>query len=64
MPPILPPPAAYATFKQAQSYTTLGRTTIEGLIRAGKLPACKIGRRVLIRFADLDHLLKPKPQAN
>jgi excisionase family DNA binding protein len=57
MSPVQTPTAAYATFEQAQDYTTLGRTSLEKLIREKRLTARKIGRRVVIAYKDLDALI-------
>jgi excisionase family DNA binding protein len=43
--------------------TGIGRTTIFGLIRDGRLPAVKLGSRTLIRVADLEILLASLPPA-
>ena len=32
----------------------LGRTTVHALVKSGELPAVKIGRRVMIRRADIE----------
>ena len=37
--------------------TGLGRTTLYQLIGQGELPSCKVGRRRLIRAADLEAFL-------
>ena len=55
--PVQTPPAAFATFEQATSYTTLGRTSLEKLIREKKLTARKVGRRVVFAYKDLDAML-------
>jgi excisionase family DNA binding protein len=57
MSPVQAPTAAFATFEQAQAYTTLGRTSLEKLIREKRLTARKIGRRVVIAYKDLDALI-------
>ena len=77
-----PPAAAPATPEAGRSaYTVegagrrlggIGRTTVYGLIAAGKLEAVKLGSRTLITAASINALLaglprvakKPEPQRN
>ena len=48
--------------RQAADYLGVSEDTIDRLRKAGHLPARKIGRRVLIRTADLDALITAEPQ--
>ena len=48
--------------QQAGDYLGLSVQTIDRLRKAGHLPARKIGRRVLIRTADLDALIAAEPE--
>ena len=70
-----PEPAAHATTPQAPAdatddlltraevarYLRVSDRTVSRLIRAGKLPAARIGRAVRIRHADLLNMLNGKP---
>lgn len=57
------PPLSRATDRLSYSIgevaelTGLGRTTLYQLIGQGELPSCKVGRRRLIRAADLEAFL-------
>lgn len=42
--------------------TGLSKTTIYGLIASGQLASCKVGKRRIIRYVDLDRLISPKPE--
>jgi excisionase family DNA binding protein len=44
---------------EAAAMIGLGRTTFYGLIKSGKIPVVKIGKRTLIRSTDLKHLITP-----
>jgi excisionase family DNA binding protein len=56
------PPLALSV-NAASKASGIGRTTIFGLIRDGRLPAVKLGSRTLIRVADLETLLASLPPA-
>lgn len=51
-----PPRLAYSVADVVEQ-TGLGKTTVHGLIASGELPSCKIGKRRIIRHADLEKLL-------
>lgn len=48
--------------KQAAEYLGISVQTIDHLREAGHLPSRRIGRRVLIRTADLDALIAAEPE--
>ena len=52
--------AAYS-IPQVMAKIGIGRDKLYGLIREGKLPARKLGRRTLIVASDLDAFLKSLP---
>lgn len=52
-----PPARLSYTVDEAAAAIGIGRTTLYGLIGNGTLPAVKIGKRTLIRAADLHRLL-------
>ncbi|MDR2881213.1 MAG: helix-turn-helix domain-containing protein [Azoarcus sp.] len=45
------------TIPEAVAASGLTRTALYGLIRAGQLPRAKVGKRTLIRSADLQKLI-------
>jgi excisionase family DNA binding protein len=47
-------PARYGSAAEAARYTGLSPKTIRRWVAAGVVPGYRVGRRVLIRFADLD----------
>lgn len=51
-----PAPVA-GSVEQIAPYLGLSRTSIFALIKSGRLPAARIGRRTLIRYADADALI-------
>ncbi|WP_353209370.1 helix-turn-helix domain-containing protein [Sphingorhabdus sp.] len=73
-----PEPAAHATTPQARAdatdelltraeaalYLRVSDRTVSRLIRAGQLPASRIGRAVRIRHADLLHMLNGNPNTS
>jgi excisionase family DNA binding protein len=44
--------------KEAAAMLSLSRWTIRAMIREGRLPAVRIGRRVLIERAELERLVE------
>ena len=51
----------FLTVKQAAEVSSLGASTIRLLIRKRQLRAQKVGRRVLIKRADLESFLEAQP---
>jgi excisionase family DNA binding protein len=51
----------YLTRQDAVDITTLSITTIDRLIRAGQLPAVRVGRRVLIPRRGFEAWLQAQP---
>lgn len=51
----------FLTVKEAGSLSSLGSSTIRVLIRQRKLRAHKVGRRVIIKRADLEKYLEANP---
>lgn len=45
-------------YSEAMEYTGLGRTLLTQLVTSGKVPAAKIGKRVLISRDGLDRYLE------
>ena len=54
-------PADLLTRAEAARYLRVSDRTVSRLIRAGKLPAARIGRAVRIRQSDLLNMLNEKP---
>jgi len=52
------PTAAWLTYKEAQQYASLGRTTLTALVTSGVVPAAKIGKAVRISRAGLDEYMR------
>jgi len=52
------PVAAWLTYKEAQQYASLGRTTLTILVTSGTIPAAKIGKAVRISKAGLDEFMQ------
>ncbi len=50
------PPLTY-TIKDAVKATGLSRSSFYNLINSGRLPRLKVGKRVLLRAADIQQLL-------
>jgi excisionase family DNA binding protein len=48
-----------AGLDQAAQYLSLSRKYVEKLVATGRLPSYKIGRRVLVKYDDLNALLQP-----
>ncbi|MFQ5542189.1 MAG: helix-turn-helix domain-containing protein [Candidatus Binatia bacterium] len=55
------PTRPYLTVKEAAQFSSLAPSTIRLLIRKRKLAALKIGRRVIIKEADLENFLEAEP---
>jgi excisionase family DNA binding protein len=55
------PTKPYLTIKEAAQFSSLAPSTIRLLIRKRKLTALKIGRRVIIKVADLEEFLEAEP---
>jgi excisionase family DNA binding protein len=49
--------------KEACNLSSLGRTTFYKLLKSGKIPARKCGRRTIILRDELHHALKSLPRA-
>ena len=52
-----PVTAAWLTYKEAQQYASLGRTTLTTLVTSGVIPAAKVGKAVRISKAGLDEFM-------
>ena len=52
----LPRPLAYS-IKDAVQVSSIGRTTLYGLIASGKIETMKIGKRRLVKAASLAHFI-------
>jgi excisionase family DNA binding protein len=52
------PTAAWLTYKEAQQFASLGRTTLTALVTSGVVPAAKVGRAVRISKAGLDEYMR------
>jgi excisionase family DNA binding protein len=50
--------AAWLTYKEAQQYASLGRTTLTTLVTSGAVPAAKVGKAVRISKAGLDEYMR------
>lgn len=50
------------TVAEVMTRVGLGRDTVYSLIRDGRLPACKVGRRTLIVASDLERFLQELPR--
>lgn len=60
----VPVPKRLLTIEEAAVYTALSTRTIRRRISAGDLPAFRVGpRRIRVRHDDLEHLLRPIPNA-
>ncbi len=46
------------TIDETADYTGIGRTTLRQLIRSGKIPTLKIGRKTIIRVDTMEYFLK------
>nr|WP_242821728.1 MULTISPECIES: helix-turn-helix domain-containing protein [Filifactoraceae] len=46
------------TIDETADYTGIGRTTLRHLIRSGKIPTLKIGRKTIIRVDTMEYFLK------
>jgi excisionase family DNA binding protein len=53
----------YFTIKEAAEFARISVSTVRQLIRRGKLPVRKVGRRVVIHRADLEAILQGNPTA-
>jgi excisionase family DNA binding protein len=45
---------------QASKLLGISKRSLYSYIEAGLFPALRIGRRILIRRADIEHMLKPR----
>ena len=52
------PEGAWFSYREASTYSGLGRTTLTQLVTSGAIPAAKIGRAVRISRAGLDEHMK------
>jgi excisionase family DNA binding protein len=52
------PTAAWLTYKEAQQYASLGRTTLTALVTSGAVPAAKVGKAVRISKVGLDEFMR------
>jgi excisionase family DNA binding protein len=52
------PTAAWLTYKDAQKYASLGRTTLTALVTSGVIPAAKVGKAVRISKDGLDEFMR------
>ena len=46
------------SYREAQAYASLGRTTLTSLVTSGAIPAAKVGKAVRISKAGLDDYLR------
>jgi excisionase family DNA binding protein len=51
----------YLGYRRAAAYCGLGERTLRRAVAAGRLPACRVGRRVLLAHADLDRFVRGEP---
>jgi excisionase family DNA binding protein len=59
---LAPPAKAAYSVPEAMCVLGLCRDSVYKLIRSGKLPARKIGRRTIITVRDIEHFLASLPQ--
>lgn len=52
------PPAAWLTYREAQQYASLGRTTLTALVTSGAVPAARVGKAVRISKVGLDEYMR------
>jgi excisionase family DNA binding protein len=52
------PTAAWLTYKDAQQYASLGRTTLTALVTSGAIPAAKVNKAVRISRTGLDEFMR------
>ena len=52
------PTGTWLTYRQAASYSGLGRTTLTTLVTSGAVPAAKIGKAVRISKTGLDEFMR------
>jgi excisionase family DNA binding protein len=50
--------AAWLTYKQAQDYANIGRTTMTQLVSTGEVKAARVGRAVRISRRSLDEFME------
>jgi excisionase family DNA binding protein len=48
----------WVTYREAQQYTSLGRTTLWGLVSTGEIEAARVGKAVRIRRQSLDEFMQ------
>lgn len=53
----------WLSYREAGEYTGLGRTLLTELVTTGKIPAARVGRRVLISREGLDQFLESRSYA-
>lgn len=51
------PIRATTTYDGASLYTGLSVSTLRRMVKRGEVPTIRLGRRVLLRYDDLDRLL-------
>lgn len=52
------PTSAWLTYKEAQQYASLSRTTLTALVTSGVVPAAKVGKAVRISKVGLDEFMR------
>ena len=52
------PTGAWLSYKQASTWSGLGRTKLTELVTSGQIPAAKIGKAVRISRAGLDEYMR------
>ena len=68
--PEIDPPArqaAFATIEEASAYTRLSARTLRRSVGQRKLKTCRVGRRVLFSYQELDRFMLsecPRPGGN
>lgn len=48
----------YLSYREAQEFSGLGRTTLTSLVTSGKVPAAKVGKAVRISRTGLAHYME------
>jgi excisionase family DNA binding protein len=48
----------WVTYREAQQYTSLGRTTLWILVSSGEIEAARVGKAVRIRRQSLDEFMQ------
>ena len=54
-------PLKLLSLRQAAEEFPISRRSLQGLIHAGKLPAFRLGRKIIVRRRDVERLLTATP---